>query len=118
MKIRIVVKRPFGDIELEARSIDEVVESLKAFPEWLDIIDKLVLKAAPQEPSTETKEVLSGLVVFSNEGPLVTLPREKVTDKEAIGLILYALDFERLEPKEVGRLLELSGRPQLASAHD
>lgn len=111
MKLRIVVKRPFGNIELEGKSIDEIVESLRAFPEWLDIIDKLVLKAALQEPSAEMEETLSGLVVFSKDGPLVSLSREEVSDKEAIALILYAQGSEKLEPKEVGRLLELSGRP-------
>lgn len=110
MKIRVVVKRPFGNIELESKSFDEIVENLESFPEWLDVIDRLVLSAAPQE-TLEKEEFLSGLVTFSKEGPLIVLPREKMSDKEAIGLILYAGDPRTFEPKEIGHLLELSGRP-------
>ena len=111
MKIRIVVKRPFGNIELEGESLDEIIEGLKEFPEWLDIIDKLILKAEPQGTPTVMEEMLSGLVVFSEEGPLIVLSREELSDKEAIGLLLYAMSSEALEPKKVGKLLELSGRP-------
>jgi len=111
MKVRVVVKRPFGNIELEGESLDEIVEGLQSFPEWLDVIDRLVLSATPQEEASSVEELLRGVVVTSKEGPLVTLPREKISDKEAIGLILYAGEPKAFEPKEVRRLLELSGRP-------
>ncbi len=110
MKIRIVIKRPFGNIEFEGNSLDEIVEELQSFPEWLDIIERLVLSAAPQEAQS-MEDSLSKIVVLSKEGPLVPLSREKISDKEAIGLILYAGEPRSFEPKEVGRLLELSGRP-------
>ncbi|HIE14999.1 TPA: hypothetical protein EYP70_06975 [Candidatus Bathyarchaeota archaeon] len=110
MKIRIVIKRPFGNIEFEGNNLDEIVEELQSFPEWLDIIDRLVLSATPQEVQN-TEDFLSKIMVLSKEGPLVPLSREKISDKEAIGLILYAGEPRSFEPKEVGRLLELSGRP-------
>ena len=110
MKIRVVIKRPFGNIELEGESLDEIIEGLEAFPEWLDVIDKLVLGSTPEEtPSTE--DTLSKIIEYSNEGPLILLSRDRVSDKEAIGLILYASEPRLLEPKQIGRLLELSGRP-------
>ncbi|RJS68164.1 hypothetical protein CW680_00155 [Candidatus Bathyarchaeota archaeon] len=48
MKVRVVVKRPFGNIELEGESLDEIVEGLQSFPEWLDVIDALHPKRKPQ----------------------------------------------------------------------
>ncbi len=110
MKIRVVIERPFGRVELEGGNLDEIIESLESFPEWLDIIDKLVLTAAPQEFPGE-REMLSGVISMSEEGPLITLPRGRLSDKEAIGLLLYAQDSKAVEPKRIGRLLELSGRP-------
>jgi len=109
LKIRVVVKRPFGDIELEGENFDEIIENLEAFPEWLNVIDKLVLSATPQTSGEE--DLLSGIVTLSDEGPLITLPRERINDKEAIGLILYAQSQRMFEPKEIGRLLAISGRP-------
>jgi len=41
----------------------------------------------------------------------LTVAQERVSDKEAIGLLLYAAGTRLLEPKGVGNLLELSGRP-------
>ncbi|KPV65577.1 MAG: hypothetical protein AOA65_0008 [Candidatus Bathyarchaeota archaeon BA1] len=110
MKIRVVIKRPFGDVELEGDSLDELIEGLQAFPDWLAVIDKLII--SPEMPAG-TQERLTGLIEFSKDGPLVIVPREKISDKEAIGLLLYAQDPEGLEPKEVGRLLDLSGRPSM-----
>ena len=111
MKIRVVIERPFGRVELEGGNLDEIIEELESFPEWLDIIDKLVLTAAPQEFPPGEREILSGIISRSEEGPLITLPRERLSDKEAIGLLLYAQDPKAIEPKRIGRLLELSGRP-------
>ncbi len=106
MKIRVIVKRPYGDVEVEGESLDEVVEGLETFPDWLVVIDKLVTGL-----ETADKGPLFGLVEFSSEGPLITVPKERVSDRESIGLLLYAKDPEALEPKELGRLLNLSGRP-------
>ncbi|HYB92633.1 MAG TPA: hypothetical protein VED00_00600, partial [archaeon] len=35
---------------------------------------------------------------------------ESISDKEALGLLLYAHDPNPVEPKELGRILELGGR--------
>jgi len=112
MKVRVVIRRPFGNIEIEGDSIDEIVEGLQSFPEWLDVIDRLILTATPQEEMT-SEDRLSGIVTMSKDGPLVTLPRERISDKEAIGLILYAGEPRSFEPREIGKLLERSGRPSV-----
>jgi len=111
LKIRVIVKRPFGNAEIEGDTIDETVESLETFPDWLDVIDKLVLSAAPQETFSIKEDLLSGIVTSSEEGPVLVLARGELNDKEAIGLILYAQDPVPIEPKKIGRLLTLSGRP-------
>ena len=111
MKIRVVIKRPFGDLEIEGESLDELIASLETFPEWLATIDRLVI--GPELAPSETKMALSGLVEFSSEGPLIIVPRDKLSDKEAICLLLYAQDPSVVEPKEVSRLLGLSGRPSI-----
>mgnify|MGYP001083205220 CR=1 FL=1 len=108
MKLRVLVKRPFGDVEVEGESLDELIEGLQVLPDWLLVIDRLVMGSEiPPGPA----ELLTGVVELSEDGPLVTAPKERISDKEAIGLILYAKGVEALEPREIGRFLELSGRP-------
>ena len=106
MKVRVTVRRPYGDIEVEGESLDEVVEGLQSFPEWLAVIDRLV-------PSLEEERagmiVLEGVVDTTPEGPQLTVAKDRISNKEAIGLLLYAKDPEPLEPREIGRLLSLSG---------
>ena len=104
MKIRVTVKRPYGDIEVEGDSLDEVVQGLEAFPEWLVVIDKMM-----STTDTDQGEKLSGIIEVSSEGPQLTVPKDRVSSKEAIGLLLYSEDPNPLEPKEIGALLSLSG---------
>lgn len=105
MKIRIIVNRPYGNIAIEAESLDEIVKGLETFPEWLVIIDKLI-----STPETEIEEEkLMGIIEFSSEGPQLIVPKDRVSSKEAIGLVLYAEDPKSLEPKEIGQLLSVSG---------
>jgi len=106
MKIRIVVKRPYGNVEVEGESLDEVVEGLEAFPEWLAVIDKLI--ATPEMP-LEGEKPLEGVIEVTSDGPQLTVSKDRVSSKEAIALLLYARDPNPMEPKEVGRLLNLSG---------
>jgi len=106
MKVRVTVRRPYGDIEVEGEGLDEVVEGLQSFPEWLAVIDRLV-------PSPEEEKagmiVLEGVVDTTPEGPQLTVAKDRISNKEAITLLLYAKDPEPLEPREIGRLLSLSG---------
>ena len=105
MKIRVTVKRPYGNIEVEGESLDEVVRGLEVFPEWLVVIDKLM-------SSTETdveEEQLRGIIEASSDGPQLIVPKDRISSREAIGLLLYAQNPTPLEPREVGSLLTLSG---------
>jgi len=106
LKIRLVLHRSYGDVEVEADSFDEIVENMKGFPEWLEVIDGLV---ASQSTAVGEKEVLEGIVETTADGPVIVVPRDRLTDKEAVGVLLYALDPAGLKPKEMSRLLSLSG---------
>ncbi|MEM2921541.1 MAG: hypothetical protein QXF26_04405 [Candidatus Bathyarchaeia archaeon] len=100
------MRRPYGDVEVEGDSLDEVVEGLQTFPEWLAVIDRLM-------PSIEGEKMtltgLEGLVETTPEGPQLTVSKDRISSKEAISLLLYSKDPSPMEPKEIGRLLNLSG---------
>lgn len=106
MKVRVIVKRSYGNVEVEGESLDEVVEGLETFPEWLAVIDKLI---ATPEISIEGEKPLEGIIELSSDGPQLIVSKDKVNTKEAIALLLYARDPNPMEPKGIGRLLSLSG---------
>ncbi len=106
MKVRVVLHRSYGDIELEAETFDEIIEKMKEFPEWLEVIDSMV---TTQAAAVSEKDLLSGIVQTTADGPVITVPRDRLTDREAVGILLYAMDPEGLRPREMSRLLSLSG---------
>ena len=106
MKYRIVVERPFGRIELEAESLEEILEQLRSFPEWMTVIDQSIIERAL---APEPKEELRGIVEFTVDGPAIIVPLAKLTAKEAIGLLLYASGPDGLESKRISRMLSMSG---------
>ena len=59
MKVRLTLHRAYGDIEIEAETFDEIVERLRAFPEWLDVIDSVV---SAQASGANVKESLAGII--------------------------------------------------------
>ncbi len=107
MKVKLSIKRSYGDIVIEGEGFEEIISNLKSIPEWLDIVDGLILRAGAP---TSHKEILKGLVEYITEGTVLTYPREKLSDKEAICLLLYANEPNPLQPREVARLLTMSGR--------
>jgi len=106
MKVRVTVHRPYGNIEVEGESLDEVVEALEGFPEWLEVIDRLVPTTVGKE---ESGSALEGIIETTSEGPQLVVAKDRISSKEAISILLYAKDPEPMEPKEIGRLLSLSG---------
>ena len=106
MKVRVVLHRSYGDIELEAETFDEIIEKIKEFPEWLEVIDSMI---TAQATAVSEKSLLSGIVQTTADGPVITVARDRLTDREAVGILLYAMDPEGLRPREMSRLLSLSG---------
>ena len=107
MKAKVVVSRPYGSIEVEGESLDEVVEGLETFPEWLAVIDKFI--SITEIKQSKEENPLEGIIEPSSEGPQLVISKDRVSTKEAIALLLYAQDSTTLEPKQIGRLLDLSG---------
>ena len=105
MKVRVIVKRSYGNVEVEGESLDEVVEGLESFPEWLAVIDNLI--SIPEE--AEEEKNLLGIIEITTDGPQLTVSKDRVNTKEAISLLLYAQDPNTVEPRKIGRLLNLSG---------
>ncbi len=106
MKVRLVLHRSYGDIELEGENFDEIIDRLKDFPEWLEVIDSMITS---QSAAVGEKDILSGIVQVTTEGPVLTVTKEKLTDREAVGILLYAMDPRGVRPRELSRLLSLSG---------
>ncbi|RLI34166.1 hypothetical protein DRO53_04245 [Candidatus Bathyarchaeota archaeon] len=109
MKVKLSIKRSYGELTVEGESFEELAEGLKGLPQWLDVIDSLVEGTEAPTPH-RAKEALKGLIEFTSKGPLVTVPKEKLNDKDAICLLLYAIDPQPLQPKQIGELLMESGR--------
>ncbi|UCH38104.1 MAG: hypothetical protein JSV76_02780, partial [Candidatus Bathyarchaeota archaeon] len=84
MKVRVIVRRTYGNIEIEGESLDELVEGLETFPEWLAVIDDLI--AIPEIALTTDENLLEGIIEQTSEGPQLTVSRDRVSSKEAIGL--------------------------------
>jgi len=106
LKVRLVIQRSYGNIEIEGNSFDEIVDELKRFPEWIALIDNMV---TIQTSTLSEKDALAGLVQITADGPLITVPREKLTAREAVGLLLYAAEPKGLGAREISQLLNLSG---------
>lgn len=106
MKVKVNVRRPYGNVEVEGESLDEVVEGLETFPEWLVVIDKLV--EIPEFPLGE-KDLLEGIVETTSEGAQITVSRDMISSKDAISLLLYSQNPTPIQPKQIGRLLSISG---------
>lgn len=107
MKVKVVVSRPYGSIEVEGESLDEMVEELETFPEWLAVIDKFI--AIPEVQPSKEESPLESIIELTSEGPQLVISKDKISIKEAIAILLYAQDPLPLEPKQIGRLLNLSG---------
>ena len=106
MKVKVTVNRPYGNIEFEGDTLDEVVQALETFPEWSGVIDRLIPSNSEDE---EEQNILEGVIETTSEGPQLVVAKDRISTKEAISILLYAKDPEPLEPKEIGRLLSLSG---------
>jgi len=107
LKVKVAIKRSYGDVIVEGDSFDEVTENMKSLPQWLDVLDSLILRS---ESSLNKKDLLKGVVENTVDGVVVTIPKERLRDKEAICLILYANEPNPLQPKDIARLLTISGR--------
>lgn len=102
----MTLKRSYGDIELEGETFEEIVDKLKEFPEWIDVIDSII---ATKGAGSGESELLAGVVEYTPDGPIIVAPKGKMTAREALGVLLYSSGSRGLRPRDIGRLLNLSG---------
>jgi hypothetical protein len=105
---RITVHVKYGDVEQTfAGSVEDVWLSVNkffaGFVPTFEIADKLVLKVDLQKLLKDCE----GIVAFSAEGANVLVPRNRLTDNEALGLLLLAshvgFQLGKLETDAVSR---------------
>ena len=105
MGIKARIKTPFGELIVEGKTAEEIIEHLRNFPE--DFIET-VLNLISKKLSTTKEHQLEGLIEFTTDGPLLTTSRE-LTHYEAIGLVLYAVEDRKDTSAHIGKLLKSSG---------
>ncbi len=106
MKIRITLKRTYGDLEIEGESFEDIVDKLKEFPQWIDVIDNII---STKSGGFSESELLVDIIENTPDGPVIIVPGDRLTGREAVGLLLYASGNQGLRPRDLGRLLNLSG---------
>ncbi|MEM2876038.1 MAG: hypothetical protein QXL67_03695 [Candidatus Bathyarchaeia archaeon] len=104
-KYRVSVRRSFGTMEVEAETPDELLEALHKMPDILSEVDEILAKKELMTPSISLK----GLIYRSEEGPLLTVPKDRLSAREAIGMLLYAAYPDGIKSRDLGRLLNISG---------
>lgn len=104
-KYRVSVRRTFGTMEIEADTPDELLEALRKIPDILSEVDEILAKKELMAPSISLK----GLIYRSEEGPLITVPKDRLSTREAIALLLYAVYPDGIKSRDLGRLLNISG---------
>ena len=102
-RYRLRIKREFGEFEVEGATLDEILESLKGLPKALREVDAILSK-----PSLGQRVSLRGIIESTTDGPVLTVPKDRISDKEALAVLLYSLTSAR--SSELYRLLNLSGK--------
>jgi len=104
-RIRVSIKTSFGEMVLEGSSGEELLELIEGLPEgFLEKLEGLVsAKIAPLPKAT-----LRGVVEFTDQGPIM-ITRKKVSQYEAIGILLYAMKGGTATASKLRKLLEASG---------
>jgi len=111
-KVKARIKTSFGDIIIEGENPQQILETIKDFPEnFIGRTSDLV--SAKLTPSTAVH--LKGVIEKTTEGP-VLITREKLTHYEAVGLTLYASEEKKNTSAHIKKLLESSGIKSMVPA--
>jgi hypothetical protein len=109
--VKARIRTPFGEIEIEGETPQEIFSILETFPE--DFMVRLsTLVSSRLVPSGSQ---LKGIVETTTEGPVI-VTRENLTHYEAVGLILYASEERKNTAAQIAKLLESSGIKSMVPA--
>lgn len=110
-KVKARIKTAFGEIIVESESAQELLETLRTFPE--DFVDNLGNFVSNR--LTPSGVHLKGIVEPTTEGPVI-VTRENLTHYEVIGLTLYASEGRKNTGAQIARLLQSSGIKSMVPA--
>lgn len=111
VKIRVRLRAPFGDVEIESESPDDILRLMEGTPkDFGERIARLSPKLVARATERIILEELRGVVERTERGPLITAPLGvKLTQYEAIGLLLFASEGMMGTATNLTKLLKESG---------
>lgn len=114
-KFRLTVKTSFGEISVEGDSPTDLRNTLLSIGITEDNVDSILntLKQRLQTPElpisisvAPSKPEVAGVIEYGSDGrPHITVPPEKLTAKEVIGLLLYAKSPNPISMSELTELV-------------
>jgi len=106
VKVSLKIKMPFGELVIEGRDSEEIINFLKSLPSgFMEEVEELTASKL----ASPTKVKLHGIVEFTTEGPIIIAKHPDLTHYEAIGLVIYASEEKMATASKIRKLLEASG---------
>jgi len=105
-KVRLSVKTSFGEVSVEGETVEEVLRLLDGLSGLAEKIGALF--PARLGPAVIPSSALRDVIELTSEGPII-VAKKKMSQYEAIGLLLYAIDEKTATASRLKRLLEASG---------
>ncbi len=105
-RISLVIKTPFGEINVSGDTTKEVLEALSKLDQ--DFVSE-VNDRVSELLVTQAKDDLKGIIEIGRDGPII-VTKAKLTHYAAIGLILYSLREHQSSSREITKRLAASGK--------
>jgi len=105
-KVRLSVKTSFGEVSVEGETVEEVLRLLDGLSGLAEKIGALF--PTRLGPAVMPSSALRDVIELTSEGPII-VAKKKMSQYEAIGLLLYAIDEKTATASRLKRLLEASG---------
>lgn len=128
-RVKAIFRSWFGSLEFEFSTVEELREKLNLVKTALEEASSMdfreLLKSGLTvedfqplrlkhfeivEKSLQTPSLLEGVIEWSVDGPLIVASEKaRLSQYEAIGLLLYAFKEQKADPKTIALLLQNSG---------
>jgi len=105
-RLRVTIRRRYGEVTFEAETPEELT---KLLIEHIEAIDRAVKDSMRYEAEAGVEAELEGVVAYREERPIITVPKDRLSVKEAISLLLYACGEQEMRPSEINQQLMESG---------
>jgi hypothetical protein len=105
-RISLVIKTPFGEINVSGDTTKEVLEALgKLDQDFVSEVNDRVSELLV----TQAKDDLKGIIEIGRDGPII-VTKAKLSHYASIGLILYSLREHQSSSREITKRLAASGK--------